>query len=530
MIRGLLFLGFLIFLTISAQGQDLVRSPSILSNSITNLGSSGESIWVGPYLNVSHDGGETWQATNVEPLQGFNNSVYSLSVQGQTIWAGIGNQSSLTTDNGEDQTINEPRGLLFSSDGGNSWILRSPTPPSDRPSGATGLIDHPDDSLITYGSVILPTLPVTVLPQSPPWDIDHDPDSGTVWVAGQLAGIRRSRDLGKTWERIVLPPDTTSYLAPELGYNFPFFVQPVGIPESLFRGLNFQAFSVLVDELGIVWVGTVGGLNRSDDGGIRWNHYTSQDGFLGNWIISIEEQPRGALPPAIWAVNWPGVGRNQRYGVSVTRDGGVTFETTLHGEQCYDFAFDRMNIYVACDRGLYQSTDDGITFFVQNNFVDRNNSSRSTREGASVYSVAVTDHALWLGTQDGLLKSEDHGISWEIYRTDVPLNPSGLASIIPMDQVPEVSTYAYPNPFSPATDRLIRLRYDLTQDQSVVLRIFDFGMTLVREISSLSGSVGANEIPWDGTDDHGARLANGPYFYAVKANEGTFWGKILIAE
>jgi len=529
MIRSVLTLG-MIFLSISVQGQDLVHSPSILSNSITNLGSSGGSIWAGPYLNVSHDQGETWQAANVEPLQGFVNSVYSLSVRDQTIWVGIGNQYSSTVGNRESQTINEPRGLLYSSDGGNSWIFHSATPPSGQSSGVTGLIDHPDDSLITYGSVTLPTLPVTVLPQSPPWDIDHDPDSGTVWVAGQLAGIRRSRDFGQTWERIVLPPDTTSYLAPELGYEFPFFVQPVGIPESLFRGLNFQAFSVLVDQDGIVWVGTAGGLNRSEDGGTRWNHYTSQDGLIGNWIISVEEQPRGTLPPAIWAANWPAVGRNQRYGVTVTRDVGMTFETTLHGVQCFDFAFDQTNIYVACDQGLYRSTDDGISFIAQNNFVDQNDPSRSTREGTSVYSVEVTDHALWLGTQDGLLKSMDQGMSWEIYRTNIPLSPSGLASIIPPDRVPEVSTYAYPNPFSPATDRLIRIRYDLTESQSTVLRIFDFGMTLVREFSSLTGAQGPNEIPWDGTDERGARLANGPYFYAINSSEGTFWGKILIAE
>ncbi|MCY4171415.1 MAG: hypothetical protein OXF08_07415 [Bacteroidetes bacterium] len=514
----------------TVQAQTLVPSPGILANNITNLGASGESIWAGPYLNVSHDGGITWQAANVESLRGFDNSVYSLSVKDQSIWVGIGNQYTSTTDNNGSQTINEPRGLLFSSDGGNSWLLRTTAPPSDNDPETTGLIDNPNDTLITYGSVRLSALAVTVLPQSPPWDIDHDPDSGTVWVAGQLAGIRRSRDMGQTWERIILPPDTTSYLAPELGYDFPFFVQPVGIPEALFEGLNFQAFSVLVDLEGTVWVGTAGGLNRSEDGGIRWHHYTSEEGLLGNWVVSIEQQDRGSLRPAIWATNWPGRGRNQRYGISVTRDGGQTFQTALHGEQCYDFAFDGPRIYIVCARGLYRSNDDGVTFFVQNNFVDRNNPSRSSREGASVYSVAVTDNAVWIGSQDGLFKSTDQGNSWEIFRTEIPLDPSGLASIIPADRVPQVSTYAYPNPFSPSSDRLIRIRYDLENSQEVTLRIYDFGMTVVREIMSISGLIGANEIPWDGTDDRGLKLANGPYFYAVQTDGELFWGKILIVD
>ena len=524
-------LGILLIFALPLQAQDLVFSPGILSNGISNLGSADESIWVGPYLNVSRDGGKTWQAANVAPLRDFANSIYSLSIRNQVIWAGIGNQYSRTESNGDAQTINEIHGLVYSSDGGNTWTYRPPTPPAaDNDPVTTGLLDNPEDSLIVYGSATLSTLPITIPAQSPPWDIDYDPNSETLWVAGQLAGIRRSTDLGLTWERIVLPPDTTSYLAPELGYKFPFYVQPVGIPQDRFQGLNFQAFSVLVEQSSTVWVGTAGGLNRSTDGGTRWYHYTTDDGLLGNWIISIEEQPRGTQSPAIWAVNWPGRGRNQGYGVSVTRDGGMTFQAALHGEKCYDFAFDGPRIYIACDRGLYQSRDDGNTFFAENNFIDRNDPRRSMRSGAFVYSVAVTDDALWVGSQDGLFKSMDQGNSWEIFRTEVPLDPSGLPPIIPADRVPKVETYAYPNPFSPSSDRLIRIRYDLTQSQMVMIRIFDLSMTLVQEISSAPGSIGANEAAWDGTDNRGARLANGPYFYAVQTNEGTFWGKILIAE
>ncbi len=529
MTRYILLFAFLSF-GLSLKAQNLVPSPGILANNITNLGVSGESIWIGPYLNVSRDGGQTWQAANVESFEGFTNSVYSISVKDPFIWVGVGHQYTSTADDNNSQIINEPRGLLFSSDGGNSWLLRTIDPPSDSDPVTTGLIDNPNDTLIAYGSAMLSTLPVTVLPLSPPWDIDQDSDSGTVWVAGQLAGIRRSRDLGLTWERIILPPDTTSYLAPELGYDFPFFVQPVGIPEPLFQGYNFQAFSVLVDLDGVVWVGTAGGLNRSGDGGVRWNHYTSEDGLLGNWVISIEQQDRGSLPPAIWTTNWPAVGRNQRYGVSVTRDGGQTFQTALHGEQCYDFAFDGPRIYIACARGLYRSTDDGVTFFVQNNFIDQTNPSRSAREGASVYSVATTNNAVWVGSQDGLFKSMDQGKSWEIFRTEIPLDPSDLPSIIPADRVPPVSTYAYPNPFSPSSDRLIRIRYDLEGAQAVTLRIYDYGMNLVREKTAISGGNGSNEISWNGTDNRGLRLANGPYFYAIHAEDDLFWGKILIIE
>ncbi|MCY4204480.1 MAG: hypothetical protein OXE92_02000 [Bacteroidetes bacterium] len=529
MTRKALF-GILILFAIPLQAQDLVYSPGILGNSITNLGSAGESIWLGPYLNVSHDGGSTWEIASVEPFRDFANSVFSLSIHGQSIWAGVGNQYTRTDGQGELETINDVQGLLYSPDGGNTWSYWPPTPPTDNDPVTTGMLDTAEDTQIKYGNITLDTLPITVPAQSPPWDLDYDTATGTLWLAGQLAGIRRSMDLGRTWERVVLPPDTSAYLGPELGYEFSFTVQPVGVAPAQFHGLNFQAFSVRVDDIGTIWAGTAGGLNRSEDGGISWYHYTTNDGLLGNWVISIEVQTRNAQPPAIWATNWPGRGRNQGYGISVTRDEGASFQTALHGEQCSDFAFDGPRIYVACSRGLYQSTDNGNTFFLNNEFIDRVNPSRSMRPGARIYAVEVTENALWVGSQDGLFKSTDRGKSWEIFRTEVPLDPTGLPPVIPADRVPRVSTYAYPNPFSPSSDRLVRLRYDLDQSQTVNIRIFDYSMTLVREILSASGSVGANEAAWDGTDDKGTRLANGPYFYAIQAGNDTFWGKILIAE
>ncbi len=525
-----IYLGILALFSPALQAQDLVSTPGILSNVITNLETDGTSIWVGPYLDVSRDGGLTWQSADVEPFRDFENTAYSLTIHDQLIWAGIGNQYQQRDDNGQLRDINDVVGILYSPNGGNTWNFWPATPPADNDPISTGLMDNPEDTQINYGSVTLTTLPITVPAQAPPWDLDYDVNTQTLWVAGQLAGLRRSADLGQTWERVVLPPDTSSYLGPELGYDFPFTVQPVGIPESQFFGLNFQPFSVLVDKTASIWVGTAGGLNRSDDGGISWHHYTADDGMLGNWIISIEEQSREGRPPAIWTTNWPGRGREQGYGVAVTRDQGATFQTALHGEQCSDFAFDGPRIYVACYRGLYQSRDNGITFVFTNEFIDRDNPVRSMRPGARIYAVEVTENALWVSSRDGLFKSVDQGNSWTIFRAEVPLDPSGLPGIIPADQVRNVSTYAYPNPFSPSTDRLIRLRYDLAQAGAVTVKIFDFSMTLVEEISAPSSSVGTNEVSWDGTDEQGLRLANGPYFYAVQAPGDTFWGKILIIE
>jgi len=108
------------------------------------------------------------------------------------------------------------------------------------------------------------------------------------------------------------------------------------------------------------------------------------------------------------------------------------------------------------------------------------------------------------------------------------LNPSGLPPIVSPEQVPEVSTYAYPNPFSPYSDGIVRIRYDLETTEQVAVRIFDFGMKLIRTIVNESQSQGIQEVVWNGTDDSGIHLANGPYFYEVKTQNDRFMGKILI--
>jgi flagellar hook assembly protein FlgD len=94
--------------------------------------------------------------------------------------------------------------------------------------------------------------------------------------------------------------------------------------------------------------------------------------------------------------------------------------------------------------------------------------------------------------------------------------------------VPDVDTYAYPNPFSPQSDRFVRVRFE-SDGGNDEIRIFDFKMSLVRRISE-SGPAGIREIVWNGTDQNGFRVSNGVYFYSVQAGSDTVWGKIHVLE
>jgi len=515
-----------------AIGQDIVPVSQILGNSVTNLHSDRETIWVGPHLNMSRDGGKSWNVVNSDSLAGLKNSVYSIDIEDNVIWVGLGDSRREGSSGGQGQTIHRTAGLLNSRDGGLTWRYVSYFPRKSKDPNSTGLLDFPDDTLVTYGNNKLHALAATVPELSPPWDIDYDIKTGDLWVASQVAGLRKSSDNGQTWKRIVLPPDTSKFISPDLEIDFPFFslAEPAGIPQILFRGYNFSTYSVLVDERGTIWVGTPAGLNISDDRGRSWKHLTAQDGLLGNVIFSIEEQIRPELPPAIWftnRVNAVNPDDLESRGISVTRDRGKTFQHALHGHECIDFAFDWPSIYVACELGLFISRDDGRTFMSINNF-QSDESNFISRENPEVFSVAVTDGILWVGTNEGLFQSMDDAHSWKLFRTNVPLNPDGLPPIVSTNQAPEVSTYAYPNPFSPNSDGIVRIRYDLEMSEQVTVRIFDFGMKLIRTITDESRGRGIQEVAWNGTDHAGTQLANGPYFYEVKTQNERFMGKILI--
>jgi len=479
----------------------------ILNNSIANLHAANSQIWVGPFLNNSSDGGATWYVPDTDSLFGTINRLFSIDVEGDVVVAGLGR-----SDQTGGESVQTAAGFLISDDGGENFSFRFPQ------------LDAPEDDTQIYGISILPALPVIVPQQSPPFDVDYDAASGDLYVAGWASGIRRSSDMGRTWSRVVLPPDNLDFISPDQAYSFSVEPQRGGS-----GSLNHMGFSILVDRDGLIWAGTAGGLNRSTDGGNTWQKFKADgttSSLTGDWIISIEEQPL-ASGTVVWAASWntsdSGGGTGQ-FGVTFTRDGGQTFEQTLVGERAYDFAFDGETAYVAGDNGLFISSDFGRTWNSINQFRDRVITNRLVRPGSSVFSVEVDDGVLWVGSSDGLLKSIDGGNTWTIFRVDVPLHPSTSSNA-----VPDVDAYAYPNPFSRGEDVFVRIKYEINSPGAVDINIYDFGMNLVRTISESDAS-GTVESLWDGTDDRGVRVANGTYFYEIKSGGSRFRGKILVIE
>ena len=538
----------------SAQGldaerlADLVPVPGPLRNIVENLHVQGDTLWAGQRLVFTADGGDSFHLVDdstLTPPIAPNPIVYSMDVEGDVIWVGLG-----FNDNSIQSRPQSAAGFAYSEDGGATWAYRFPP------------LDVPEDTLQTYGVSTLFALPIIVPQLSPPFDIDYDPVTRDVWTAGLLSGLRRLRwdpdssRYAQDFERVVLPPDTLDAISPEVPYAFPYIPELPGLSDA---GANFIAYAVLVDETGTVWAGTEAGVNRSrpedvflfentETGEVfeerAWQRTTfdgTASGLIGSTVISIEEQPLGdpAFPVGspenprnpVWMTNWRPLATQSQpgeaFGVVVTRDGGETFEPVLVGTgRVYDFGFcggasfcTPRTVYVAGEDGLFVSDDDGATWRTIRDFRDRDRPGRFVKRNAPVYAVATTTAALWVGTGDGLLRSEDGGETWTIFRTDVPTNPAE-----PTDRTPSVDAYAYPNPFSPSADRIVRIRYD--RDGPARIRIFDFAMNLVRTLPDAAPV----EQAWDGFDEHGNRVANGVYFYEVDAGGDPVWGKILVLE
>jgi len=516
-------------------GAEFQPLPVGARNGVSNLHAEGGRLYAGPHLVVTDDGA-TFDFLAADSAFASSApgqvSVYSLDVEGDVVWVGLGYIDEFAQDNPQ-----AAAGFAVSTDGGASWVYRFPQ------------LDAPLDTTVVYGVSTLRALPVTAPQQSPPFDLDYDPATGAVWVAGFASGLRRSDDQGRTWERVVLPPDSSDFIRPDIPYDFVYAPLNQGVQQN-----GFVAFSVLVDEAGTVWAGTAAGLARSDSADVdaatgdrAWRRYHFDDTALSlpsDFVVSIEEQEVGdpAFPVGspenprnpVWIAAWPADSGGD-FGLTVWRgddaDGDPVFETVLlPGTQVYDTAFDGPRVYVAGNDGLYVSDDAGATWHTVSTFRDAAGAVLPLGP-TGVFAVAVTDAgtpeaALWAGTSAGLLKSTDGGQTWTVFRVNVP--PAGDPDFA--DEVPEVEAYAYPNPFTPGADGYCRIRFDAAGDVGTArVRVFDFGMRLVRTLEAPARG-GANEALWDGLSEDGARVANGVYLYVVEAGGAEATGKILVLE
>ena len=489
-------------------------------NSITDILVYGDTIWVGSGqgLSVSFNGGDTWR-NFLGTFGTENESAIGYDSTKDIFW-----MATAHTKDVNGQNIDQGSGLHYTTDKGETWTS-IPQP-----------VDDPGDSLLVYGindGTNLPkvrALPVTVSEQNVTYDIAFTP--GTIWITSWSSGLRRSTDMGKTWQRILLPSDNVNSLKPTDTVNFSLQVQSGNFgPEAY---LNHVAFSVIATDDSTLYVGTADGINKTTDANslfpswVKFNHLNQDNPISGNFVVALGYNK---VNQTVWGATWVAEDQTEFYGVSSTTDGGNSWETFLNGEKVHNFGFKNEDVIAASNDGAFRSSDHGNSWIVPTSIVDQTTGISLTDK--AFYSAASEGSYVWLGSYDGLARLDEKNNpmwsgDWKVYFSSQHLTSN-------------LETYAYPIPFSPRLDRL-KIKYSTGgKSENVTIRIFDFGMNLVKtviqnvqrgnpvhEVDNLNSSTNGVVDFWDGKDENGNIVPNGVYFYKVDVGDNKLFGKILV--
>jgi len=487
------------------------NSQNPLSNTVTDIITNGDTIWLGTSrgVSLSIDGGENW--TNFYGQADFGtDNIASIGYNNGVFWCATAKSTEVTGGS----SLPEGTGLKYTTNLGATWTS-IPQP-----------LDNPDSTTEQYGNNTIQALPVTVAIQNLAYDIAFTPN--TIWIATFAGGLRKSTDNGQTWKRVVLPPDNLNSIAPT--DTLDFCLSPVAGNFCGEGNFNHRVFSVISTDANTLYVGTAGGINKSTDGGISWVKFNAQnqsEPISGNFITALGYNQ---LSNTVWASSWKANDQSEFYGVSSSSNGGQTWRTFLRDERPHNFGFKNNDTMIPTDNGVFRSSDFGSTWLLPNNIIDENTYTfaklaLTTKE---FYSAAAEVDYIWLGSANGLARLEElpgrmwQG-SWKIYFGTYPLKSDN-------------ETYCAPNPFNPRHDDGLKIKYSTSGiDVNVTIRIFDFGFNYVKTVvQNVTRNFSKDSIPidyWDGRDDNGNYVPNGVYFYRVEVgdNDGVY-GKILVIQ
>ena len=435
---------------------------------IVDLLTKDSLLWAasGYALNKTSDGGEHWQIYTKEQHKCKGGITAIGYMDQQTLWIATAFD---TTAAGDD--LSAGGGLSYTRDNGASWTH----------------ISQPIDSIDEEDYK-----PTTTNVQNITYDIAFI--DSTIWIASFGGGLRRSDDMGQSWQVVTTDGN-------------PFD------PLDQIYGLNHRAFSLL-SENGNLWVGTAQGISKSPDNGQSWERFTStnQDQHIsGNFVVALGYQ---VYDNSIWAATIEATDTSEVRAVSKTSNGGKTWEVMLEGNFAHNFGFDGSKVYVAADEGLFVSDDGGKNWDKAGKI--RSYESREELFFQEYYSVTVhninMEKRLWVGTSRGLALTKNNGISWSIISAFVS------------DQVKSLNkVYAYPSPFTPRIDGYCQFQIDRLAVERIKIQIFDFSMDKVKTIP-----INDYRPKWDGTNDEGEIVASGIYFFRAEVDGKVSWGKIAI--
>ena len=526
--------------------QDTSLSEGLLSNIVAEIRIVGDSLtWFGTGRGLAmHDGQRVYshrttldsladgQVTRMLPLGG----IPAVAVMNDTMAVAYsGDNGSIQVGYGLTLTYNAQ---AVKDSAGISWIyLNQP-------------MDVDADTLRPFGEGFFRSLPVTVPEANVTYDAFLYGDY--LWTASWAGGLRRFHLDNRNWEVIPMPMDQQDSLSfcsgfdetDDLGRNIlpGYYLNPRDPADG--GNHNHKAFSVLVNG-DTLWAGTANGINRGiminewqevTPGNfqlfncIEWVHYTYQNaGISGNFVVGLAKQLWNG-GTTIWAATMNADTPGEIRGLSYTRDGGLTWETTLLGERIYNITAKDSLVLASSQSGLWKSFD-GENWALYSPAIDTTFMAQSEILTDIVYTSVIDERkinvpSLWVGTSNGAALSTDlQGSSWTIFQTEYD----------------STEFYAYPNPFSPlnhnqmGNEGYVRFHTGTIINTQVELDIFNFAMEKVFQ-DNFDLNLYDGALKWNGRDMNGVLVDNGVYFirmkYASSVNKSPqyFWDKLIVVK
>ena len=526
--------------------QDTSLSEGLLSNIVAEIRIVGDSLtWFGTGRGLAmHDGKSVYshrttldsladgQVTKMLPLGG----IPAVAVMNDTMAVAYsGDNGSIQVGYGLTLTYNAQ---AVKDSAGISWIyLNQP-------------MDVDADTLRPFGEGFFRSLPVTVPEANVTYDAFLYGDY--LWTASWAGGLRRFHLDNRNWEVIPMPMDQQDSLSfcsgfdetDDLGRNIlpGYYLNPRDPADG--GNHNHKAFSVLVNG-DTLWAGTANGINRGiminewqevTPGNfqlfncIEWVHYTYQNADLsGNFVVGLAKQLWNG-GTTIWAATMNADTPGEIRGLSYTRDGGLTWKTTLLGERIYNITAKDSLVLASSQSGLWKSFD-GENWALYSPAIDTTFMAQSEILTDIVYTSVIDERkinvpSLWVGTSNGAALSTDlQGSSWTIFQTEYD----------------STEFYAYPNPFSPlnhnqmGNEGYVRFHTGTIINTQVELDIFNFAMEKVFQ-DNFDLNLYDGALKWDGRDMNGVLVDNGVYFirmkYASSVNKSPqyFWDKLIVVK
>ncbi len=410
-------------------------------------------------------------------------------------------------------------------------------------------MDNEADTLRPFGEGFFRCLPVTVPEANVTYDAFLYGDY--LWTASWAGGLRRYNLNDGNWEIVPMPLDDQEFLSLCTGFDETDDLGRAILPEYYLNprdpadggNHNHKAFSVLVNE-DTVWVGTANGINRgiminewreTSPGNfqlfdcIEWKHYSyPNDNLSGNFVVGLAKQVWNGQT-TVWAATMNADTEGEIRGLSYTRDGGLTWESTLLGERVYNIAAKDSIVLASTQSGLWKSFD-GQNWAVYKPAVDTTFMSQEQILTDIVYTSSFDNRdsipRLWIGTSNGAALSSDiQGSSWTIFQTEYD----------------SMDFYAYPNPFSPLNhnqlggEGYVRFHTGAIINTQIELDIYNFAMEKVYhhnfDLNTYNGS-----LKWNGRNNNGILVDNGVYFIRMKYSPSVnkspqyFWDKLIVVK